>query len=379
VPTISEAGVPGYEATNWWGMVAPAGTPRPVIERLHKELSVILASAETKKRFETEGGEAAQMSPEEFGRFITSETVKWAKVVKRSRHQAGVRIVQRLKTIKAFPAWQFPSRNLRVRQPGAAGLARLLAVCAAIACALGPAAAQEPLRNRKLRSLRSPRLPAGKIRRSPTSRLQGAVIGEVRIDNRNIFRSRGREGKRHPLPRGERDSHSNAGLGRQTQIAVQARRARLGPSHRRDGATDAVEPDFYDVSIVPVAYQNGVVDIEVKTLDTWTAGARSERQPRGGRQQSGWSLRDTNALGTGVLIGASRTSDADRSGTSTRSRTPTLSTAGTSIDLTHSRLSDGQTNAMSIVRPFYAMDTRWAAGFFGLHGHSHRLPSSATA
>src|SRR6266511_919702 len=87
VPTISEAGVPGYEATNWWGIVAPAGTPRPVIERLHKELSVILASAETKKRFETEGGEAAQMSPEEFGRFIASETVKWAKVVK----EAGIK------------------------------------------------------------------------------------------------------------------------------------------------------------------------------------------------------------------------------------------------------------------------------------------------
>jgi tripartite-type tricarboxylate transporter receptor subunit TctC len=87
LPTISEAGVPGYEATNWWGIVAPAGTPPPVIERLHRELSVILASAETKKRFETEGGEAAQMSPEEFGRFIASETVKWAKVVK----EAGIK------------------------------------------------------------------------------------------------------------------------------------------------------------------------------------------------------------------------------------------------------------------------------------------------
>jgi tripartite-type tricarboxylate transporter receptor subunit TctC len=87
VPTISEAGVPGYEATNWWGIVAPAGTPRPVIERLHKELSVILASAETKKRFESEGGEAAHMSPEEFGRFIADETVKWAKVVK----EAGIK------------------------------------------------------------------------------------------------------------------------------------------------------------------------------------------------------------------------------------------------------------------------------------------------
>ena len=87
VPTISEAGVPGYEATNWWGIVAPAGTPAAVIERLHKELLVILASAETKKRFESEGGEAAQMSPEEFGRFIAAETAKWAKVVK----EAGIK------------------------------------------------------------------------------------------------------------------------------------------------------------------------------------------------------------------------------------------------------------------------------------------------
>src|SRR5712675_1628743 len=87
LPTISEAGVPGYEATNWWGIVAPAGTPKPVIDRLHKELTVILATAETKKRFESEGGEAVLMSPEEFGRFIASETVKWAKVVK----EAGIK------------------------------------------------------------------------------------------------------------------------------------------------------------------------------------------------------------------------------------------------------------------------------------------------
>jgi tripartite-type tricarboxylate transporter receptor subunit TctC len=82
VPTISEAGVPGYEATNWWGIAAPAGTPRSVIERLHRELTVILARPETKKRFETEGGDTQQMSPDEFGRFIAAETAKWARVVK---------------------------------------------------------------------------------------------------------------------------------------------------------------------------------------------------------------------------------------------------------------------------------------------------------
>lgn len=82
VPTIAEAGVPGYEAVAWWGVLAPAGTPRAIIERLHQEFSVILTSAETKKRFESEGAEALQMTPDEFGRFIAAETTKWAKVVK---------------------------------------------------------------------------------------------------------------------------------------------------------------------------------------------------------------------------------------------------------------------------------------------------------
>ena len=87
LPTISEAGVPGYEVTNWWGIVVPAGTPQSVIDRLHKELTAVVSSTETKKRFENEGAEPLSMSPEEFGRFIAAETVKWARVVK----EAGIR------------------------------------------------------------------------------------------------------------------------------------------------------------------------------------------------------------------------------------------------------------------------------------------------
>ncbi len=87
LPTISEAGVPGYEVTNWWGIVVPAGTPRSVIDRLHKDLTVVVASPETKERFEAEGSEPLSMSPDEFGRFIAAETVKWARVVK----DAGIR------------------------------------------------------------------------------------------------------------------------------------------------------------------------------------------------------------------------------------------------------------------------------------------------
>jgi tripartite-type tricarboxylate transporter receptor subunit TctC len=87
LPTISEAGVPGYEVTNWWGIVVPAGTPRSIIDRLHHDLTAVVASTETKKRFEAEGAEPLSMSPDEFGRFIAAETVKWARVVK----DAGIR------------------------------------------------------------------------------------------------------------------------------------------------------------------------------------------------------------------------------------------------------------------------------------------------
>ncbi len=82
VPTIAEAGVPGYEVNNWWGIVAPAGTPNPIIERLNKELSVILTSPETKKRFLNEGAEVDPMGPADFDKYILAELTKWAKVVK---------------------------------------------------------------------------------------------------------------------------------------------------------------------------------------------------------------------------------------------------------------------------------------------------------
>ena len=87
VPTISEAGVPGYEAINWWGIIAPAGTSRAIVTRLHKEITALQQSPELQKRFQAEAVEAVQMEPAEFGRFIESETLKWARVIK----QAGIR------------------------------------------------------------------------------------------------------------------------------------------------------------------------------------------------------------------------------------------------------------------------------------------------
>jgi tripartite-type tricarboxylate transporter receptor subunit TctC len=82
VPTIAEAGVPGFDVTNWWGILAPAGTPAPIVDRLHKEIGLILDSPETRKRFELEGAEIARVTPAEFAGFIERETVKWTRVVK---------------------------------------------------------------------------------------------------------------------------------------------------------------------------------------------------------------------------------------------------------------------------------------------------------
>jgi tripartite-type tricarboxylate transporter receptor subunit TctC len=82
VPTVKEAGVPSYEAVNWWGIVAPAGTPQPIIEKVHKELTAVQASPEVQKQFSSEGAEIVQMSPAEFGAFMEKEMKKWERVVK---------------------------------------------------------------------------------------------------------------------------------------------------------------------------------------------------------------------------------------------------------------------------------------------------------
>ncbi len=84
VPTISESGLPGYDASTWWGILAPAGTPQAIVDRLNKELRAILALEEVRKLFPTQGAEVDHMGPAEFGKFIESEKVKWANVVKKA-------------------------------------------------------------------------------------------------------------------------------------------------------------------------------------------------------------------------------------------------------------------------------------------------------
>ncbi len=82
VPTVAEAGVPGYEATLWLGLAAPAGTPAEIVNRLHAETAKALQDPELQKSFRSAGVEATAMGSQEFGAFMRTEHDKWGRVVK---------------------------------------------------------------------------------------------------------------------------------------------------------------------------------------------------------------------------------------------------------------------------------------------------------
>ena len=82
VPTIAEAGLPGYEANNWWGVMAPAGTPPADHREAARRDRGGAEFRATKKQFATEGAEIVQMGSAEFGTFVASEIKKWERVVK---------------------------------------------------------------------------------------------------------------------------------------------------------------------------------------------------------------------------------------------------------------------------------------------------------
>jgi tripartite-type tricarboxylate transporter receptor subunit TctC len=84
IPTINESGLPGFDATSWYCIVVPAGTPRPVINRLHTELVKILQSPEVRERLAAEGAEVQTTTPEELAAFVRAEIRKWGAVVKAS-------------------------------------------------------------------------------------------------------------------------------------------------------------------------------------------------------------------------------------------------------------------------------------------------------
>lgn len=84
IPTIAEQGLPGFQSYNWNGLLAPAGTPSAIIDKLHSVLSKQLASKENQQLFISQGFEPSNFTPEEFANFILLETEKWAKIAKQA-------------------------------------------------------------------------------------------------------------------------------------------------------------------------------------------------------------------------------------------------------------------------------------------------------
>jgi tripartite-type tricarboxylate transporter receptor subunit TctC len=88
VPTVSEAGVPGYEATIWLGIMAPKGTPPEIVDRLNAEIARIIAKPSIREAWAKQGAVPMTMSPAQFDAFLRRDTDKWAKVIQ----QAGIKV-----------------------------------------------------------------------------------------------------------------------------------------------------------------------------------------------------------------------------------------------------------------------------------------------
>src|SRR5688500_2235733 len=120
---------------------------------------------------------------------------------------------------------------------------------------------------------------------------------------------------------------------------------------------------LYDVTIRPIAVRDGVADIEVLTRDTWSLDIGLSASREGGQNKGRVALAEENLLGTGISLGVSYSSDVDRTGTTFNiADTNVLGTRG-AISYSYARNDDGHGQSLSLQRPFYALDARWATGF----------------
>ncbi len=242
----------------------------------------------------------------------------------------------------------------------AAGPAGAAASAAAHTDGAGAAAASTP------GAPAAPALPAPSARESLPSfaalEAAGATIGEIRISTREIFDTAD--------PR-----EDNALFRLANRLHVRTRpdviaRALLFKSGERVDVQVIEETErilrasryLYDVRIRPFAVHEGVVDIEVLTRDTWSLDPGLSVSRQGGADSSGVKLAEYNLLGTGVALSVGRSRNVDRSSSEFALSNPRAFGSWTALRLAHADSSDGSSNAVSVVRPFYRLDARWAAG-----------------
>ncbi len=120
---------------------------------------------------------------------------------------------------------------------------------------------------------------------------------------------------------------------------------------------------LYDVAIRPLALRDGVVDIEVATRDAWSLSVGAGVGTSGGESSSNVEFTEYNLFGTGTTLGFKRSNDVDRSSSEVEYANARAFGTWVSVAASHASNSDGSRNAVSVVRPFYALDSRWTAGF----------------
>jgi outer membrane protein assembly factor BamA len=191
----------------------------------------------------------------------------------------------------------------------------------------------------------------------------GAVIGEIRVVTHDIFDTTDPK-EDYLLFRWANALHI------QTRPSV-IRRALLFKSGDAVSVRALEETErlllsnnafLYDVQFRPIAYHDGVVDIEVATRDTWSLGFGVRASRAGGANSSGVAITERNLLGTGTTLSFGRSNSVDRSSNEFLISNDNAFGTWTSLSYSHAVNSDGSSDAASIVRPFYALDARWAAG-----------------
>jgi outer membrane protein assembly factor BamA len=190
---------------------------------------------------------------------------------------------------------------------------------------------------------------------------QGATIGEIRVETQNIFDLEDPHESALPY-RAANFLHIKT----QPWLIQRLLLFKSGEPLQMRLIDETVRlirqsSSLYDVTIRPIRYRDGIVDLEVRTRDTWTLEPGLRFRRAGGANSSAINIRETNFLGTGTTVGYERSSSVDRNGHSIDISHEHLFDGWTSASLEHSSFTDGSAKAFSIARPFYALDTRWAA------------------
>jgi hypothetical protein len=190
----------------------------------------------------------------------------------------------------------------------------------------------------------------------------GARIGNVAVDPRNIFDT-SQPSENTALFRLANDLHIRTRISTvRDQLLFHSGEEYHGRLLQESERILRGTRYLQEARIVPVAYHDGVVDVEVVTHDVWTLNPGVSFGRKGGKSTSGFEIEDLNLLGSGSQVSVGRKSGVDRTSTTFLYRDPQLFGSWWTTTANYSDNSDGRTEQLTLEHPFYALDTRWAAG-----------------